>query len=182
MYLERNINLFRLFLVVLFFLVLGVLNINHAMVPIPQREDKLSLILRSNEKDLVYSFFVANKLEGVGEIRLQVEKNKIRGIATGIGMTEKCEIDFQSNFDGVLDNKSGEVKIDIKGTGNPSKIPLPVKIRYHGPLVGELKEGKLNLSGKVYIKGKLAKYAGFSDVEDLRIEISTTSIASVASL
>lgn len=177
MYLTRNLNLIRVLALALILLVLGVSNTNHAMVTSLQTQDDIISLAESNQKELSYCFFVANKLEGIGEVKLQVEKNKLKGIASGIGMTEKYDIDFHSNFDGVLNSKNGTVKVEVKGTGNPLRVLLPGKVTYQGPLTGELKDGKLNLSGKVQIKGCLAKYAGFNDAEDLQIEITTTSKA-----
>lgn len=174
MYLTINLNLERVLALALVLLILGISNTNHAMVTSLNTQSKIISLAENNQKELSYCFFVADKLEGIGEIKLQVEKNnKLKGIASGIGMTEKCDIDFHSNFDGVVNSKNGTVKVEIKGIGNPLKVLLPGKVTYHGPLTGELKDGKLSLSGKVYIKGGLAKYAGFNDAEDLQIEITT---------
>ncbi|OGI20802.1 MAG: hypothetical protein A3B68_09720 [Candidatus Melainabacteria bacterium RIFCSPHIGHO2_02_FULL_34_12] len=119
--------------------------------------------------ELSYDFRISDKLEGTGTIKLTLHKNKLKGTATGIGKTNQCEVDFLTKLEGAL---SGEaINVSVKGEGDPLGIPIPGKIAFQGPLKGYFKDNKLCLTGKVHIKGRLARYAGFEETEDLFIEI-----------
>lgn len=124
-------------------------------------------------KELTYTFKVADKLSGEGDIKLGIDGNKIVGIANGKGMTVGCEIDFLTNIDGGLDKG---LEVSVRGVGTPLGIPFPGKISFYGPLKGFSQKDKLCLTGNVYIKGILAHYAGFKKVEEIVIEIPDSSL------
>ncbi len=132
------------------------------------------------EDELDYSFNVSDKLSGNGEVKLLLSSSKLKGTAVGIGKTDQCDVDFLTDFEGDLNSKDGVITVSVKGEGDPKGIPLPGKIAFNGPLKGYLKDKKLNLVGKVQIKGKLARYAGFKKEEDLVIEIDTTKLVPAA--
>ena len=125
------------------------------------------------EKELAYSFKIADKLIGNGVIKLSIENNKLQGTAKGFGMTSACnaDVNLYTNINGILADSDGDISVSVEGEGVPLRSPLPGKISYHGPLKGFLQNEKLSLTGKVHIKGFLASYAGFKKIEDLLIEI-----------
>ena len=127
---------------------------------------------------LNYTFKVSDKLIGSGVIDLTLEKNKIRGIATGLGMSCQCNVDFNTNIDGLI-TKAGNINVTVYGIGKPIGIPIPGKISFNGPLKGHVNDKSLTLSGKVNIKGKLAILGGFKNKEDIVIEIQTSSLANI---
>lgn len=144
-------------------------NINHAKLiyqNIPQYEKTLS-----------YTFKVGKKLAGTGDMALSIEGKKIKGTALGIGKTCQCNVDFHTNIEGTIDTSCGKVNVNVAGIGDPLGIPIPGTINFHGPLKGLVKHKKLNLIGKVTIKGILAKYAGFKKTENIVIEINDPSFA-----
>ena len=156
-------------LVILVFMSSGATTVNHAKL-INHCHDVTSYTPTYKE-ELVYTFKVADKLVGNGAIKLTIEKNKIRGTATGLGMVTQCDIDFLTSIEGTLNSKSGDIDVIVTGEGNPLKIPVPGKVSFYGPLKGFLKNDKLILVGKVNIKGYLAHCAGFKNKEDLLIEM-----------
>lgn len=165
----NGINCSIILLFVMFTLSKSTVNINHAKLL--SQETKNNFCNKPFEKELIYTFKVSDKLIGDGAIKLQFENNKITGIATGIGMTWQCNVDFQTNIAGKLDSSNSYINVLVSGTGDPIGIPIPGKINFHGPLIGHLKDKKLSLVGTVNIEGKLAHCAGFKNTEDLLIEI-----------
>lgn len=143
-------------------------NINHAKL--------ISSNTAQLEKTLPYTFSVGKKLTGTGDMTLTIEGKTIKGTALGIGMTCQCDVDFQTNIEGTIDPNKGKINVNVIGIGDPN-IPIPGKINFHGPLKGFLKHKKLNLAGKVNIKGKLASYAGFKKTENIIIQIEDPSFA-----
>ena len=129
------------------------------------------------EKDLAYTFQITGKLIGDGDVKLLIEKNKIKGDAFGIGMTTQCDIKLYTNLEGVIENKKGNIKVTICGEGHPQNIPIPGKINFCGPLHGIIKNNKLSLTGKINIKGRLASFAGFKKKEEIVIEITDPNLA-----
>lgn len=128
---------------------------------------------------LNYTFKVSDKLIGSGIIDLTLRKNKIKGIATGLGMACQCNVDFNTNIDGIINKKTGNINVNVHGTGNPIGILIPGKITFNGPLKGYIKNKILILEGKVNIKGKLASLGGFKNKEDILIEIQGASLANI---
>lgn len=145
-------------------------NINYAMV-LNQHGTKASNSTNQNEFD--YTFKVGNKLEGDGQIKLIIEKNEIKGTAVGIGMTIQCNVDFLTKIHGKVNPKRG-LEISVDGIGDPIGIPIPGKITFQGPLKGFVHDKKLSLTGKVKIKGALARCAGFKKTEDILVEIPSS--------
>ena len=129
------------------------------------------------ENSLAYTFKIADKLIGTGDVKMTIEKNKIKGIALGKGMTTQCDINLNTNLEGVIENKKGNVIVTISGEGHPQNIPIPGKIKFDGPLEGVIKNKRLNLVGKINIKGRLASFAGFKKKEELVIEITDPAFA-----
>lgn len=127
-----------------------------------------SVSVNINQK-LPYIFKVSDKLIGNGEINIVVEGNKISGKAKGIGMTSQHVVDLSTNIDGILNNLK-YIDVNVTGTGDPQGL-IPGKISFSGPLMGELSENQLIFKGKVNIDGKLARCAGFEEMEDVSIEI-----------
>lgn len=131
---------------------------------------------------LDYTFKVGTRedkslLFGTGMIKLSASRDKkMKGIATGIGMTHQGDIDFLTNLKGEIDDKHKVILASVNGVGIPIGILKVSKISFNGKVKGFLKEEKLTLVGKVNIEGKLAHLAGFKDVEDLLIEIPISSI------
>ena len=132
-----------------------------------------------NNEKLNYTFKVSDKLIGHGIIDLTLKENKIKGIATGLGMTCQCNVDFNTNIDGLINKKTRNIDIIVCGIGNPIGILIPGKITFNGPLKGYVKDKNLTLVGKVNIKGKLASLGGFKKKEDILIEIQGSSLANV---
>lgn len=171
-------------LVILVFLGTSTTNRNHAML-INHCNDVVYNF--PDEKDLTYTFKVADKLIGNGEMKLSIQNNRISGIARGMGKVTCYDIDFHTNIYGALDCLNGCVNVTVIGEGDPLKVPLPGKVSFEGPLKGYVQAGTvdkkpvLRLIGKVHIKGKLAWLAGFKNTEDLVIEIPvlTTNLASL---
>lgn len=162
-------------------LLIGAFNENYANV-INQSKDPLA-DLKVLQEDLTYTFKVADKLVGKGDIKLLVNKGQITGTACGIGMTSIYDVDFHTIINGTIDKSNSEINVNVSGEGDPLEVPIPGKISFHGPLKGFLDRGKLNLIGSVHINGILARYAGFKKTEDLVIEIEGPSlVASLASL
>lgn len=170
---EKSVRLIRyttLFgLVLLAVLLICAANINYANV-INQSftgENISDLV----EEQLDYTFKVSDKLFGNGEIKLSIGNNKVTGIAVGIGMTSKCNVDFLTKLDGTLGDSKRKIEVTISGEGDPQGVPIPGKIKFHGPLNGVYHGKKLFLVGTVHINGSLARYAGFNNTEELLIEI-----------
>ena len=132
------------------------------------------------EDELDYDFKVADKLIGNGIVKLVVDENKLTGIAIGLGKTDQCDVDFSTSFKGNLNDKNGSINLSVIGIGDPKGIPIPGKISFDGPLKGHFKDKKLNLIGKVHIKGKLARVAGFKKEEEVVIEIDTSKLIPAA--
>lgn len=181
-YPQNKVNFNRLLFIAitsvlaLFYLWLISTNMNYAkVVRYPDKKEEQHILLQGEE--FGYTFNVADKLAGDGEIKLTVRKNKIKGMARGIGMLRQCDVDFYTNVSGLLDYTNGEINIVVKGEGDPKRIPLPAKVYFHGPLRGFLKDGKLCFTGEVSIKGALARLVGFKKKEDLSIEIPSPSLA-----
>ena len=128
---------------------------------------------------LNYTFKVSDKLIGSGIMDLTLEKNKIKGIATGLGMACQCNVDFNTNIDGLINKATGNIDVNVNGIGNPIGILIPGKISFNGPLKGYVNDKNLTLIGKVNIKGKLASLGGFKNKEDIVIEIKGSSLANV---
>ena len=139
---------------------------------------KINSLVISGEK-LNYTFKVSNKLIGNGIMDLTLEKNKIKGIATGLGMTCQCNVDFNTNIDGLINKTTGNVDVTVYGIGDPIGILIPGKITFNGPLKGSISNNNLTLVGKVNIKGKLAALGGFKNKEDILIEIQGSSLANI---
>ena len=157
----------------LIFISTGSANINHAKTINEIKAITYDIPI----KEFAYSFKIADKLTGTGEIKLSVKNNKIRGIATGIGKTCQCKVDFYTNIEGFLNSSNGDIAIEVDGTGDPLGIPLPGKVSFQGPLKGFLDNEKLSLVGKVNIQGCLARYAGFNNTENIIIEIPDSTLA-----
>ena len=132
------------------------------------------------EDELDYGFKIVDKLIGNGIVKLVVDENKLTGIATGLGKTDQCDVDFLTSFEGSLNDKNGSINISVNGTGDPKRILIPGTISFDGPLKGHFKDNKLNLIGKVHIKGNLARVAGFKKEEDIVIEIDTSKLIPAA--
>ena len=80
------------------------------------------------EKDLAYTFQITGKLIGDGDVKLLIEKNKIKGDAFGIGMTTQCDINLYTNLEGVVENKKGNIKVTISA-------PLTLDIKLVGKVI-----------------------------------------------
>lgn len=165
---------------ILFYLIALVLllffpstSVNHAKLLNNSESESFDLLKSRYEDSLDYTFKVSNKLLGKGEIKLIIEQGKIEGIANGTGKTSNCSVDFRTNIIGSLNKLDKVINVEVNGEGDPL-VPFPGKVSYTGPLMGYFRDGKLNLVGKVTIKGRLAKYAGFDNTEDLVIEIPTS--------
>ncbi len=128
---------------------------------------------------LNYTFKVSDKLIGAGLIDLTLEKDKIKGIATGLGMSCQCNVDFNTNIEGSIDKHTGDVYITVSGIGKPIGILLPGKITFNGPLKGYIKNKNLTFRGKVNIKGALASLGGFKKKENILIEIEGEALANI---
>ena len=128
---------------------------------------------------LNYTFKVSDKLTGSGIMDLTLEKNKIKGIATGLGMACQCNVDFNTNIDGLINKATGNIDVNVCGIGNPIGILIPGKISFNGPLKGYVNDKNLILVGQVNIKGKLASLGGFKNKEDIVIEIKGSSLANI---
>ena len=148
-------------------------NINHAKI-INQKQSAYKEI---QAKGFAYTFKVSDKLVGNGDIVLSLEKNKLTGKATGIGMICQCNVDFITKISGRLNDSKRKLNIEVEGIGDPIGILIPGKVTFKGPLKGFLNNGKVCLTGKVDIKGKLAQYAGFKNKEEILIEIPDPSLA-----
>ncbi len=122
-----------------------------------------------------YTFKISDKLVGTGDVKLKINDNQIKGIANGIGKTSQCNVNFNTSIDGSLNNP-GDIMVSISGIGNPKGIPIIGKISFQGPMEGTINHNTLSLTGTVHIKGKLARYAGFKDEEELLIEIPNLTI------
>ena len=173
---NKNLNLIKisafLFLLSLI-LSFGSTNRNYANAINPV---KINSLVISGEK-LNYTFKVSDKLIGSGVIDLTLEKNKIKGIATGLGMACQCNVDFNTNIDGLINKATGNIDVTVCGIGNPIGILIPGKITFNGPLKGYINNKSLTLTGKVNIKGSLARCAGFKNTEDILIEITDPFLA-----
>lgn len=126
------------------------------------------------EEKLPYTFNISDKLTGSGEVNLFIGKNKIKGSAIGIGMTCQCDVDLTTNIDGLFSDLE-YISVIVSGIGDPKGL-IPGKISFSGPLKGEVSKGKISLVGNVNIEGKLAKLAGFNEVEEVVIEIPATTL------
>ncbi|KAF0227518.1 MAG: hypothetical protein FD167_4835, partial [bacterium] len=122
-------------------------------------------------KDLAYIFKISDKLEGTGEMVLTLNKNKIKGTASGVGIACKRDINFLTNIEGTINYLNGDINVTVTGTGDPQGVIPLGKVVYQGPLKGSFVGSKIRLVGKVDIKGTVARYAGFKDKEDILIEI-----------
>lgn len=145
---------------------LGTTNLNYAK-PLINKPIMQNL---QGEK-LIYSFEIIDKLKGNGEIALSLENEKLNGIATGIGMSCQCNVDFNTNISGVFDKSGKNIEVTVEGIGKPIGIIIPGKITFSGPLKGIIANNYLNLTGKVNINGKLAKLGGFKEQENIMIKI-----------
>ena len=178
----RLINLIYCSSILLFILFLfstNGTNVNYAGVIDKSHDITDSLIykvLDKSENKLAYKFEISEKLIGNGAVKLSLNENKIKGVATGIGMTCQCNVDFLTKMEGTLDKSSGIVTVNVKGIGNPVGIFRISKIGFNGTIKGTIQEEKLALNGKVNIEGKLARFAGFKKTEDLLIEIPVSSL------
>jgi len=160
-----------IFLVVYLFLISGSMS-NHAMiVNEPDNSFNQRFLI---QKDVSYSFNIADKLEGAGQVRLVVDNDKLTGIASGVGSTYRGKIDLHSKLDGNVDRLSGEIKLVINGIGDP--VGVPGKVSFQGPIIGSLVDNKLRLVGDVDINGWVAACAGFGSKEELVIEINDKAI------
>ena len=157
-------------LTVLIVLLIDAANINYAKV-VDWRDFSFSNPTNIVEKEFAYTFKIPDKLDGTGEMRLKIDRNKIKGIALGKGKTCKGIVDFHTNIEGTVDKLNGEVSVLVAGEGTPLIIPVPCKIKFQGPLKGNQRFSKLSLIGKVNIKGNLASLAGFKKTENLIIEV-----------
>ena len=149
-------------------------NYAHAINPV-----KISTPIDFSGEKLNYTFKVSDKLIGSGIMDLTLKRNKIKGIATGLGMTCQCNVDFNTNIDGLINKSTGNIYVTICGIGNPIGILIPGKITFDGPLKGYLNNNNLTLIGKVNIKGKLANLGGFKNMENIKIEIEGSSLANI---
>lgn len=157
-------------------LILCSSNNNHASAVNPV---KTNIFSDFQAEELHYTFKVSDKLIGSGVMDLSLQKNKITGIATGLGMSCQCNVDLNTNIDGLINIPTGNINVTVCGTGRPIGIPIPGKITFNGPLKGALTNKSLTLTGEVTIKGKLATLGGFKNKEDIVIEIQVDSLASV---
>ena len=177
--LNKMIQCLLTLLLVLLFFAGSKVNTNHAKAAHEYKlasSVTLSKANRVHEDELDYGFKVSEKLIGSGVVKLVIDKNKLTGTATGLGKTVQCDVDFLTNFEGNVNDKNGSINISVNGIGDPKGIPIPGKISFDGPLKGHFKDKKLNLAGKVHIKGKLARVAGFKKEEDIVIEIDTSKL------
>ncbi len=129
------------------------------------------------DEKYMYTFKVSDKLKGIGDIKLIIENNQIKGIASGIGKTAQCQVSFNTNIQGSFHNPKKDIEVAINGIGDPIGIPIPGKITFQGPLKGVIGRDKLSFSGKVHIKGRLAKFAGFKTEEEILIEIPNINVS-----
>ena len=175
---NKNPQLITLTFLLVLILILPFGNINkncaNAINPVKQNP----LISFCGEK-LNYTFKVSDKLIGSGVMNLTLEKNKIKGIATGLGMACQCNVDFNTNIEGFINKRTGNIDVTVCGIGDPIGILIPGKIMFNGPLKGSVNNKGLILSGKVNIKGKLATLGGFKNKEDILIEIQGASLANI---
>lgn len=140
--------------------------------------DKSGLLLSQKyEREIAYTFKIKNKLIGTGNIKVLVARNKIRGIARGLGKTKLCNVDFKTRLTGIYDNHNDKISVLVHGKGDPLRIFSPGKVSFYGPLKGKLKGNKLKLKGKVTINGIASNFAGFDKTEELQIEISDKTLA-----
>ena len=148
-------------------------NYAHAINPV-----KTNTLIDFCGEKLNYTFKVSDKLIGSGLIDFTLKKNKIKGIATGLGMCQ-CNVNFNTNIEGVISKKTGNIDVTICGVGKPIGILIPGKIAFNGPLKGYIKDKNLILEGTVRIKGKLASLGGFKNKENIKIEIEGSSLANI---
>ena len=177
---NKNLKLIKV-IAFLFFILISTLSFgstkrNYANAINPAKTN--SLFSFCGEK-LNYTFKVSDKLIGSGIIDLALEKNKIKGIATGLGMACQCNVDFNTNIDGLINKATGNIDVTVCGIGNPIGILIPGKITFNGPLKGYINNKSLTLTGRVNIKGKLATLGGFKNKEDILIEIQGSSLANI---
>jgi hypothetical protein len=88
-------------------------------------------------------------------------------------------VDFNTNIEGSINKRTGNIDVTVCGIGDPIGIPIPGKITFKGPLKGSVNNNGLTLAGKVNIKGKLATLGGFKNKEDILIEIQGASLANI---
>ena len=133
----------------------------------------------SIDEKYMYTFKISDKLKGKGDIKLIIDKDQIKGIASGIGKTSIYEVSFNTNIKGFLNspNKDNDIEVAISGIGDPIGIPIPGKVTFQGPLKGIISQDKLSFVGTVHIKGRLAKCAGFKNEEEILIEIPNIDIS-----
>lgn len=155
-------------------------NINHAKI-LGHCND-IQAYFPKFENEFIYYFKIKDKLNGSGEIKLSIFKNKIIGVANGLGKITQCNVDFHTNIDGKFDCSNSCIEVTVSGEGDPLNLPIPGKVKFYGPLKGFIHNKKLCLSGKISLKGRLAKLAGFKKTEDLEIEIPmpTENLASLS--
>ncbi len=157
-------------------LIIFLANNNHASAINPI---KTNIFSDFQGEKVHYTFKVSDKLIGSGVMDLSLQKNKITGIATGLGMSCQCNVDLNTNIDGLINTSTGNINVTVCGTGKPRGIPIPGKITFNGPLKGALNSKSLTLSGEVNIEGRLATLGGFKNKEDILIEIQIDSLASI---
>ena len=167
-----------LILMVFCLLPFGESKVNYARLP-------GASVLTSNfdisRSDLFYTFSISDKLQGKGVIKLEVEKGNIKGIAKSKSTVCSCEVDFLTKLNGRFDKKSGNIIVDVHGSGYPRTL-VPGKVFFTGPLKGSVVGNGLKLSGMVKVGGWLASYAGFGNSEELVINISDPAIIQVIKL
>ena len=142
-------------------------NIYHAKVI----NNPLKIIDTDLSKEFVYNFKISDKLIGNGDIKLTINGDKITGFASGLGMTCQCNVDLKTEISGEINKHDGSIVINVSGIGDPLGIPIPGKVTFKGPLNAFPENEKISLIGKVEISGRLARYGGFNNIEDLVIEI-----------
>ena len=133
--------------------------------------DSKSTLPNINQNEVAYTFKIKDKLNGKGEISISIQEGQVKGLANGIGMTAQCNVDFQTNIQGKVNELNNSISINVIGKGDPLGILIPGVVTFEGPLNGFVEKKKLTLTGKVNINGSLAKLAGFKKVEEIEIEI-----------
>ena len=169
----KTVHCSMFLILALLFFSTSTTNINHAKVINPKEINSLAF----PEKELAYTFKVSDKLIGTGEISLSIQEKKLEGVASGIGMTCQCNVNFLTKISGRINESTKKLSVEVDGTGDPVGILIPGKVTFKGPLNGFLSNGKVCLSGKVNIEGSLARYAGFKDKEEILIEIPDPELA-----
>ena len=176
---ERMLFLLFIVFAMVLFAPFNQANKNYAFINNPLQEEIKIHSDGIENKTLIYTFRILNKLEGTGEIELILDAKEFKGLAIGKGKASRCKIDFNSDIQGTVNKLNGSVDVVLNGVGKPLGILLPGKITYKGPLRGKLNylTKNLLLRGTVEINGKLASLGGFNKLEDIEIEIQTNETA-----